>query len=76
VSDYEEAEEADDGSDEVRDLLEEVREYLDNASDRAGQKLLGKVEHVLDNWDDEEDEEGAEEEEDESILDDLENDGE
>ncbi len=38
--------------DQVHQLLVEVKDYLEGAGSRKGVKLLGKVELVLDSWDD------------------------
>ena len=40
--------------DQLHRLLVEVKDYLEDAESRKGQKLLGKVELVLDSWDSDE----------------------
>ncbi len=53
---------------QIHQVLVEVNDYLERTDDRAGQKLQGKVELVLENWNDDaffsEDEDGEDDEDD------------
>jgi hypothetical protein len=61
--------------DQLHRLLVEVKDYLEDADTRKGQKLLGKVELVLDSWDDDAFfAEGTAADEDDDLEDDLEDD--
>jgi hypothetical protein len=68
--------------DQLHQLLVEVKDHLEDADTRKGQKLLGKVELVLENWDDDaffvdgDDSDDDEEFEDEDYDEDDEDDGE